>query len=174
MKHNVHQLRMIEMDLKNEQSLTRQMFDEALEDLKKNKSEKYKFIIKGGDDFKLAVFNLFNYIWENESKPDQWRLDTLLQLHKKGSKLKLDNYRYIHIKEEIPKLFGFIVTKELKNKIIESFSRYQIGAAPGHRPQEHLFCVRSLISLFKLMKKPLILSFYDISKFFDKELLADA
>ena len=145
------------------------MFYEAVEDLIKSKSEKYKFIIKSGNDFKLAMFSLFSHIWNSEEIPDQWRLDTLLQIHKKGSKLKLDNYRYIHIREEIPKLFGYIVTKEIKSTLVENFSRYQIGAAPGHRPQEHLFCVRSIISLYKMMKKPLVLAFYDISKFFDKD-----
>ena len=78
------------------------------------------------------------------------------------------------MKEEIPKFFGFIVTKEVKSKIIKSLSKFQIGAVPGHRPQEHLFALRSIISLFKFRKKPLFLSFYDISKFFDKELLEDA
>ena len=78
------------------------------------------------------------------------------------------------MKEDIPKLFGYIVTKEVKNTIVGNISRYQIGAVPGHRPQEHLFCVRSIVSLYNSMKKPLILSLYDISKFFDKELLEDA
>ena len=71
-------------------------------------------------------------------------------------------------------MFGYIVTKELKSKLVENFSKYQIGAAPGHRPQEHLFCVRSVISLYSMMKKPLILALYDISKKFAKELLIDA
>ena len=98
----------------------------------------------------------------------------LLQIHKKGSKQILDNFRFIHIKEDIPKLFGYIVTKEAKQKIIQNISKFQIGAVPGHRPQEHLFVMRSVISLYEMLKKPLIISLFDISKFFDKELLVDA
>ena len=112
--------------------------------------------------------------WEYEIKPEQWRVDTLHQIHKKGSTTNLDNYRFIHTKSDLSKCFGLLVTNTVKEKIIKSFSKFQIGAVPGHRPQEHLFCIRSLISLFQVMKKPLILSFFDISKFFDKEVLIDA
>ena len=173
MKGEMHKKRMTEKQ-ENESELTEEMFKNAIEDLKKSKPEKYKFIINTGKDFRNALFQLFKVIWKEETKPDQWKLDTLLQIHKKGSKLKLDNFRFIHIKEDIPKLFGFIVTKEAKQKIIENMSKFQIGAVPGHRPQEHLFVMRSIVSLFEMINKPLILSLFDISKFFDKELLVDA
>ena len=51
-------------------------------------------------------------------------------------------------------------------------SIYQIAKA-GHRPQEHLFVVKSLIALYIFLQIPLILQFFDISKFFDKESLKD-
>ena len=159
---------------KDDITLTHTMFEDAMNELIKTNKTKYRFITKAGDDFKNALFNLYKYIWDHELKPDQWKVDTLVQLHKKGSTLDLDNFRFIHMKGDIPKCFGYIVTKTIKDTLLKSFSIYQIGAKPGHRPQEHLFCVRSIISLYKMIKKPLFLSFYDISKFFDKELLEDA
>ena len=51
-------------------------------------------------------------------------------------------------------------------------SIYQIAKA-GHRPQEHLFVVKSLIALYVLLQIPLFLQFFDISKFFDSESLRD-
>ena len=130
--------------------------------------------MNAGVDLKDALFNLFKQIWESEKKPEQWRMDELIQIHKKGSKLSLENYRFIHLKDEVPKLFGYIVTSQIKDKLIKHMSRYQIGAVPGHMPQEHLFCLRSMISLYEKFRKPLIISFYDIKKFFDKESLVDA
>lgn len=117
MKHIIHDARMNEVDEKQELSLSYDRFHEAIIDLNKSKSEKYKFIIRGGKDLKYTLFKLFSNIWDTEKKSDQWRLDTLLQIHKNGSKLSLDNYRYIHVKEEIPKMFGYIVTKEIKSTI---------------------------------------------------------
>ena len=165
MKHN---------KVMEEESLSREMFDKFINDVKKKKSYKCIFIVNGGIDPENALFILFKPIWENEKKPKHWWMDDLIQIHKKGSKLSLENYRFIHIKEEVPKLFGYIVTSQIKDKLIKNMSRYQIGAVPGHMPQEHLFCLRSMISLYEKFRKPLIISFYDIKKFFDKESLVDA
>ena len=125
MKKEIHKMRMskelkcVECDYK----LSDEMFNEALEDLHKHKKDKYQFLTEGGYDLKVAIGNLFKYIWKNEIKPDKWRIDTLVQIHKKGSKLDLDNFRFIHMKDLIPKCFGYIVTKEVKNRIINNMSK---------------------------------------------------
>ena len=61
----------------------------------------------------------------------------------------------------------------MKPKLVASMSKFQIGGKPGHRPAEHLFVVKNVIALFKLMGRPLITQFYDIQKFFDREMLRD-
>ena len=61
-----------------------------------------------------------------------------------------------------------------KTKIIEKCSKFQIGGIPGHRPQEHLFTVKSIIALYHYIDAPLFLQIWDISKYFDKEILRDA
>ena len=53
-------------------------------------------------------------------------------------------------------------------------SKFQIGGVPGHRPQEDLFSIKSVISLYKYLSIPLFLQLLDISKYFDKENLRDA
>ena len=52
-------------------------------------------------------------------------------------------------------------------------SKFQIGAKPEHRPQEHLFVLKSVIALQIFSNKPIFISLYDISKFFDRESLRD-
>ena len=52
---------------------------------------------------------------------------------------------------------------------------FQIGAIPGHRSQEHLFCFRSLGTLYyKRIEKPILISLLDVIKFFENEPLKDA
>ena len=55
--------------------------------LRKKAGEKYTFLIKSGEALKSALFNLFIYIWEKESKPDSWKKTVLIQLYK-GSGLR--------------------------------------------------------------------------------------
>ena len=70
-------------------------------------------------------------------------------------------------------VFGHIVITAAKEKIIGNMSKFQLGTRPGHRAQEHLFVMRSVISLYKLCGKALIVQLYDISNFFDREMLRD-
>ena len=64
MKYKIHDMRMSVNEDKKENELTKIMFNDALEDLKKYKSEKYKFIINAGNSFKNALFTLFNLVWK--------------------------------------------------------------------------------------------------------------
>ena len=58
-------------------------------------------------------------------------------------------------------------------KLVQHCTKFQIGAIPGHRPQEHLFVMNSALSLYSMLDIPLILQLFDISKFFNKESLRD-
>ena len=45
---------------------------------------------------------------------------------------------------------------------------------PGHRPAEHLFCIKSTMALYEYLDIPLIIETFDISKYFDSEVLSNA
>ena len=126
--------------------------------LKKKTGHKYDFILKSGDSLKAALFTLFKVVWEFEKKPDIWRNSILIQLYKgSGSLQDLNFYRNIHTKEEIPKFFGHIVTTAAKGIMMDNMSKYQIGTKPGHRAQEHLFVIKSVIGLYEHLDMALIL-----------------
>ena len=61
----------------------------------------------------------------------------------------------------------------MKPKIMNKMTRFQIGGTAGHRPQEHIFTIKSVLSLYKMLNIPVILTLWDICKFFDKENLRD-
>ena len=98
----------------------------------------------------------------------------LIQLYKgKGPRENLDNNRNIHTKLDIPKFFGHIVATAAKPNIFKHMSPYQIGTKPGHRVQEHLFVIKSVIGLAELNNTAIALQLWDLSKYFDRESLAD-
>ena len=84
-----------------------------------------------------------------------------------------NNQRNLHTKEDIPKFFGHIVTSAAKPNIIGSMTPYQIGTKPGHRAQEHLFVLKSVIGLFEHNRQAIALQLWDLSKYFDRESLVD-
>ena len=90
--------------------LTPDMFDSALRYLVKKKSEKYKFILKGGSSLKNALFELFFSVWKTEQIPTVWQDSQLVQLCKgSGPVAELSSKRFIHMKCEEAKVFAQIV-----------------------------------------------------------------
>ena len=173
MKNLVHESRMIQK-FDDEPCLRRIMFDASLKELSLKNLDKYKFIIHGGTDLKDALFQLFSTVWETEVRPQQWRHTTIVQLYKgKGDPKLLSNQRNIHTKLDVPKFFGHIVMAQCKGKILNSMTKFQIGTKVGHRPQEHIFTMKSVIALYQSFNLPVFVQFYDISKFFDRESLRD-
>jgi hypothetical protein len=61
----------------------------------------------------------------------------------------------------------------MKEVILSSSSVFQIGGQEGHRTQEHLFTVRSIVARETEVGRGVIFQLYDIQKFFDKENLRD-
>ena len=66
-----------------------------------------------------------------------------------------------------------IVTNEAKPKVFKELSPFQIGAVPGHRAQEHLFSIKSIIAMVEMTNDTIGLQLFDCSKMFDREVLVD-
>ena len=73
------------------------------------------------------------------------------------------------MKDWFPRLFEGLVFRKMKPLLIDNISKYQIGAKPGHQAQEHLFVLKSIMSLYKHLKLPLYANFWDIRAYFDKQ-----
>ena len=116
-----------------------------------------------GNSMKDLLFRLFKNIWKKEKRPNQWKSTTIIQLYKgKGELEDLNNHRNIHMKEDLPKAFETAVVDFSKHKIVTKCSKFQIGGMP------------SIMCLFEQLDIPLIIQTFDISKYFDSEVLRDA
>ena len=146
-----------------------------LKQIAKKSKEKYQFILKAGKYYHDALFALYRKVWETESKPSKWKNTTCIQLYKgKGRKDDFNSQRFIHMKEEEPKGFEYLVMNKVKPIMVKNCSKFQIGAIPGHQAAEHLFTIKNVMTLYQQAGKPLILQCFDIKKYFDSENLKDA
>ena len=117
-KYHLHELRKRKHDSADEVDLNYTMFTSALQRLQIKHPEKYSFILKAGMSYKEVLFSLFKTIWSNEVIPAGWKKTEIVQLYKgKGDPHDLNNHRNIHTKVDTRKLFGEIVTHEVKNII---------------------------------------------------------
>ena len=174
LKSLLHEVRYNEVSEDDIQLLTIDQFHDTILALSKKPGSKYDFITKAGKSLHGALYRLCQAVWSSEQIPETWKRSRLIQAYKgKGDKSCLDNFRHLHIKEEIPKIFGHFVMSKAKDSLISNMSKFQIGAKPGHMAQEHLFVMKSVLSLQIDLGEPVFLSMWDVSKFFDRESLRD-
>jgi hypothetical protein len=102
----------------NTNSITMEELDKALKHAKNRKSprldnlpmELFKF---GGNYLKEHTVELFNNIVDKSQMPQEWETGIVINIHKKGSKSKCENYRGITLLPTANKLF----TNIIKNKL---------------------------------------------------------
>ena len=169
-KRLLHETRMSEKLDDDIEGLSIEMFNDSLKELCTKKGGKYDFLSKSGYDFRNALFHLFKLVWKKEEIPTHWKHTTLVQLWKCKGDFRDQKYmRNLHIKEFEPKFFGHIVINLAKEILLKNTSIFQIGAKKGHRAAEHIYVMKSCIQMYKTLKKPLIICFWDYSTFFDSE-----
>ena len=174
-----HDIRMKRQSNSNDEDdaveeLSRDDFDKEIKSLRSKGKARYKDITEAGEGFKEDVYRFMKFIWDMEEIPKNWDLTTLVQVFKRGNRNELSSYRYIHLKEWRPRLLDGLVFSKMKNKLIENMSKYQIGAKPGHRPQEHLFVLKSFLAIQKYEKDIVILQTFDIQAYFDRTVLLES
>ena len=156
------------------EELPYQTYIKVIEKMKRKNGDKYSYITKAGASLKSALFNLYKIVWKTEKIPEPWRKSTLIQLFKgKGKRNILSNQRFLHDKKDLMKFLGQLVMHHAKDTMIENMTKFQIACKPGHRASEHLYVIRSFIDKIEEEKKAVILSSFDIEKFFDSESLYD-
>ena len=173
LKEMLHDIR---MKNKTESSIniSEETFKKVLEKNKKGKKKTYDFLLKAGKKFKQSVYKLCSRMIDEESFPRSFDKTNLVQIYKgKGPRDVLSNSRFIHTKDWLPRTCESLIVTEMKDVIFNSSSKFQIGGQPNHRIQEHIFTMRSIISLYDFLNITIIFQLYDIQKFFDKENLRD-
>ena len=78
----------------------------------------------------------------------------------------LNNHRFIHLKDWKPRLAETLVTNMIKEDILKAGTKFQIGGVPGHRIEEHLIVLKSIIQMRMKKKKGVVIQPVDFQKFF--------
>ena len=153
-------------------NIDKDMFDTVVIKLKERNKRSYDFLIKAGDEFQDSVFKLCQRMIRDESFPARFAETILYNLWKrKGSREDLNNHRYIHLKDWLPRLAEILTAEMMKEDIFKSGTKYQIGGVPGHRLEEHLVALKCIIGRYIEKGSGVIMQLVDINKFFDKERL---
>ena len=146
---------------------------DTLDILIKKKKNCYADLKKWGPKFRIFIYWLMRRIYETEEIPDLFLKTNLQALYKnKGSRKDLGNYRFLHMKDGLAKLFEALVMRKCKAQLWKHFAETQVGGLPNSRTTEHLYVIITLMAMceWKLEWSPegAVVIFKDIRKAFDK------
>ena len=178
--NKVHQDTSAQLEETNIEELDKEIsleeINQAIDKLKKGKSA-------GLDDISPALIQLakpniskylkklFNKIYDTSQYPVNWATSIIVPIHKKGSKLLMDNYRGISLLSVTSKLFTAIINKRLyawmenNMKICDE----QAGFRRQFSTIDHIYTLYSMVnnSLFGQKRGKLYVAFIDYKKAFD-------
>ena len=147
-------------------------FRQVLAKFKKNNKRTHDFLMKSSDQFRTSVFHLCQRMLKEEMFPKTFQKTTLQMIwKKKGRKEELKSNRMIHSKEWPARTVEALTVSKMKPAILKGTSCFQIGGRPGHRPQEHLYVVKSILLKLEMQRKLGIIMVNDIQAYFDRERL---
>ena len=174
LKKHLNDLRMMDHD-DEDFDLGKDDFDAVLKKFGSKKTKSYDFLLKAGELYKGSVFNFCKKMIMREEFPDSFRKTVLQMIWKmKGPSEILKNSRFIHMKENFwPRVCEALVVNKMKEPILESSSKYQVGGQPGHAPEEHIFTIKSMWAKLNMEGSGMILTLVDIVAFFDRENIYD-
>ena len=137
----------------------------------------YDFLVKSGKGFQKAVFLFCQKMFEKEEFPSDF-LNTTLHMCFKGGKGRrevLADNRFLHCKHYFARAAESLIVEDgLKKPLLDGSTIYQIGGQPRHRSEELVFVLKSIMAKYKQSGEALVIQLYDLSKYFDKEMVEDA
>lgn len=111
--------------------------------------------------------DIFNEIIRTERIPDQWKVNSIILLHKKGAKDDLSNYRPISLLSNIYKLLSKILTRRMTRVLDDNQTPEQAGFRAGYSTADHLQAVCQILEKSQEYNLNLYVAFVDFAKAFD-------
>ena len=165
--------KMIESEDPKDETIYLEEYLIVLNELQSRNKSCYADIKKWGPRFRIFVYWLMKRMYEEEQVPEDFLKTNLQALYKKGSRMELGNYRFLHLKESFAKIFETLVMRKVKADMWAKFPTSQIGGCPASRTTEHLYLLISLMLEFEHNSQRggaqgCIIIFKDVEKAFDK------
>ena len=111
--------------------------------------------------------NILNNILNDNKSPQQWQKGNIIRRYKgKGKKGKCSNERGIMLASNFGKLYERIINNRAEQKV--NMSDAQAGGRRGSRATvDHIMIIKEAIQAQKTNKKPIYITFLDITKAYD-------
>ena len=175
-KNNIFKLKLAITESNKSKKWTMSDLDDALGDLKNNKSRDDEGLINEifklnviGEDLKKSILLMFNRLKEENIIPIFMNYANITTVPKKGSKLLLENERGIFRVSVLRSILMRIIYNEKYEQIDRKMSDCQMGARKNKGCRNNLFIINGIIHdvMSSNKKTPVLLQIYDYKQMFD-------
>lgn len=113
------------------------------------------------------IHQYYSRILEHGIIPQNWKLNFIVPIPKKGSKLDVSNYRGIALQSVLPKIFDKLLTLKLQNHMTSVIPQSQHGFTAKKGTQTNLLEITQFISENSSKGNQIDVIYFDFSKAFD-------
>ena len=128
-------------------------------------------ILEAGEEMVKSLKIMFNRILKEHSIPRQWTEMTIKSIHKKGSKMMMENRRGLFLTSIISKVFERVLDEITQGDV--EFNEYQCGGRKGRGTIDNQIMMLAIRDNNMRLNKKTYVYFADAYKCFDRLWLKD-
>ena len=148
-------------------------YEWAIEKVTEKGKGMYKDFLRTGPKFKAAIFFFLKRVFDSEEIPESFWRTNLVSLHKKGPKDLASNYRFLHLRSYLSRLFELLIFRKMQKVLEEYCPDHQIGGQPKCQALEHLMMAFESLREATRERGGIIWTLCDVIKMFDNVHLTD-
>ena len=114
------------------------------------------------------LHRIMSLAWENGQVPEDWRRAVIVPVHKKGSKVKCENYRGISLLSIPSKAYARILDERIRSVTESKVLEAQGGFRKGRSCTDQLFTIRQLSEKMIEKNKRMVVACVDLEKAYDR------
>ncbi len=153
--------------------MTRGEVDQAIKDLKRNKSPGPDYamtaeVLKDGGHFIVEqLHTICQLVFDQRRAPKQWTSSMIVPLPKKGNLQQMTNYRGICLMSIAAKVYNRILLNRIRGPIDKLLRKNQAGFRTGRSCIQQIHILRRIMDGADSEKLPIFITFIDFKKAFD-------
>ena len=126
-----------------------------------------EMIVNQSSEADKLFLKLCQEAFKNKVVPEDWKISSIIPIHKSGSTMQCENYRGISLLSVPGKLFARILENRLRNEVEDKILEYQSGFRPGRSVQDHIHTLRQVCEITYRYQRKVHACFIDLQKAFD-------
>ena len=154
-------------------TLTPREYVRAVQRIANKGKNMFKQFLKIHPKLQALFFFVFKRMYEEEIVPECFRETILIALFKKNDPKDPGNYRFLHMKSDLSRLYELLIYMKLETHFDRVTAESQMGGRKDGDTVEHLAMLCSIIKDREAKGEGVILTMIDAIKCFDRSFLSD-